>query len=110
MEPAVLGIPILFGPYNFSFKETVDGLLAANAGVMVHDVADLGRALGRLLDSEEERRRMGARARDVILSHQGATNRNYALLLPLLKTEGRRLPASDFDRTMPRAASDLDSR
>src|SRR6185436_18314324 len=28
MEPAVLGVPVLFGPYNFSFKETVEDLLA----------------------------------------------------------------------------------
>ena len=27
MEPAILSVPVLFGPYNFSFKETVEDLL-----------------------------------------------------------------------------------
>lgn len=87
MEPAILGVPTLFGPYNISFKETVDALLGAGAGLMVHDSIELADALGSLLDSREDRRKMGIRAHGVIMSHQGATGRNYALLLSLLKRE-----------------------
>ncbi len=87
MEPAILGLPILFGPYNISFKETVDALLDANAGLMVCDAIELSNALGSLLDNSENRRKMGARAYEVIMNHQGATERNYTLLLSLLKME-----------------------
>ena len=45
MEPAILGVPVLFGPYNFSFKETVDDLLAADAGKLVRDAAELRAAV-----------------------------------------------------------------
>ena len=41
MEPAILGVPVLFGPYNFSFKETVEDLLAADAGKLVRDADEL---------------------------------------------------------------------
>ena len=41
MEPAIFGVPVLFGPYNFSFKETVDDLLAADAGKLVRDAVEL---------------------------------------------------------------------
>ena len=109
MEPAILGIPVLFGPYNFSFKETVDDLLEQHAGTIVHDVDELTHTLSNLVVDEDARHAMGARAREVILGNQGATRRNYALLLPLLQRETERLPASSFD-TMPRAASDPDSR
>ena len=32
MEPAILSVPVLFGPYNFSFKETVEDLLGGGRG------------------------------------------------------------------------------
>src|SRR5690606_37168769 len=110
MEPAVLGMPVLFGPYNFSFKETAEQLTAAGGGILVADRDALGAALGELVRDAAERRRMGEKARDVVLRGQGATRRNYLLLLALLEGAGERLPAYGFDRTMPRAAGDLDSR
>ena len=87
MEPAILGLPILFGPYSISFQETVDALLDANAGIMVCDAIELSNALESLLDDSENRRKMGIRAYEVIMNHQGATERNYTLLLSLLKME-----------------------
>ena len=80
IEPAIKGVPVLFGPHHFSFRDTVDDLLAAGAGIEVGDAAELRAALGRLLSDGWLRRWMGRRARDVILRRQGATGRNYALL------------------------------
>jgi 3-deoxy-D-manno-octulosonic-acid transferase len=80
MEPAILGVPVLFGPYNFSFKETVDDLLAADAGRLVHDAAELTAAVVALVTDRDARRELGQRARQVVLAGQGATARNYALL------------------------------
>jgi 3-deoxy-D-manno-octulosonic-acid transferase len=84
MEPAILGLPVLFGPYNFSFKETVVDLLADNAGILVHDRDELGRALSALAGSKEQRTAMGERARRVVLDGQGASARNLNLLAPLI--------------------------
>ncbi len=110
MEPAILGLPILFGSYHFSFKETVNELLRADAGIEVHDGDELEAALTALVGSRERRQELGGRARDVVLRGQGATQRNYELLVPLLRSGGERLPAPAFERTMPPAIGDTDSR
>ena len=80
MEPAILGVPVLFGPYNFSFKETVDDLLAADAGRLVRDASELTRAVVELVGDRDARRALGARGQHVIEAGRGATERNYALL------------------------------
>ena len=80
IEPAILGVPVLFGPHHFSFRDTVDDLLAAEAGIRVANAVELREALELLLADGERRRRMGRRAREVILRRQGATGRNYDLL------------------------------
>jgi 3-deoxy-D-manno-octulosonic-acid transferase len=107
MEPAILAVPVLFGPYNFSFKETVDDLLAADAGVLVRDERELASAIDELVRDERRRRELGARAQQVVRAGQGATARNYESLLKLLYAP-RRLPAQRFDRKMSRPAKDLD--
>jgi 3-deoxy-D-manno-octulosonic-acid transferase len=86
MEPAVFGVPVLFGPYNFSFKETVDDLLAADAGRLVRDAAELRAAVVALVADRGERRALGERAQHVVDQGRGATARNYALLAQLLRT------------------------
>jgi 3-deoxy-D-manno-octulosonic-acid transferase len=85
MEPAILGVPVLFGPYNFSFKETVDDLLAADAGTLVHDAAELRERVVALAGDPAARRALGQRAQRVVEQGRGATARNYALLCELLR-------------------------
>ena len=84
MEPAILALPVLFGPHNFSFRETVADLVAADAGIMVRDRDELTVALGELVDSETRRVEMGRRAQQVVIDGQGASERNLELLLPIL--------------------------
>jgi 3-deoxy-D-manno-octulosonic-acid transferase len=84
MEPAILGVPVLFGPYNFSFKETVDDLTAADAGKLVRDAAELKAAVVALVADRDGRRALGMRAQRVVDAGRGATQRNYALLSKLL--------------------------
>jgi 3-deoxy-D-manno-octulosonic-acid transferase len=86
MEPAILGVPVLFGQYNFSFKETVDDLLAAEAGTLVRDAAELRASVVALVGDRDRRRALGQRAQRVVDRGRGATERNYALLAQLLKT------------------------
>jgi 3-deoxy-D-manno-octulosonic-acid transferase len=79
-------VPVLFGPYNFSFKETVDDLLAADAGRLVQDAAELRTAVVALAGDGDARRALGLRAQRVVASGRGATERNYALLAQCLST------------------------
>ena len=92
MEPAIQGLPVLFGPCNASFAETARALRQAGAGAMVRDAGELARALLPLLDDGAARREMGARAREVVLSRQGATKRNYALIRALVASGPESLP------------------
>jgi 3-deoxy-D-manno-octulosonic-acid transferase len=80
MEPAVCGVPVVFGPYNFSFRETADDLVAADAGIQVDTVFALTEALALLAADPQRRREMGERARKLVLAKQGASARNFALL------------------------------
>jgi 3-deoxy-D-manno-octulosonic-acid transferase len=84
MEPAILGIAPIFGPYNFSFQETVRALLDGNAGLQVSDQAEIYHVLRRFLDNPGTAAEMGARARQVILGNRGATDLNFALIEPYI--------------------------
>jgi 3-deoxy-D-manno-octulosonic-acid transferase len=85
MEPAIFGVPVLFGQFNFSFKETVDDLLAADAGKLVRDAAELAAAVVALVADRDGRRALGGRAQRVVAAGRGATQRNYALLAGLIQ-------------------------
>jgi 3-deoxy-D-manno-octulosonic-acid transferase len=104
MEPAIRGLPVLFGPYNFSFKETVDALLEAQGGVLVRDGQELRAALSVLLTDAAARARMGRAAKEIVLRGQGATARNHALIAALLERGEPRLQALTRDPTMPQPA------
>ena len=94
MEPAVLGVPVLFGPHNTSFAETARALEAAGGGLRVQDAGQIGAALTALCANREARLRMGASARAVVLAAQGATARNSALLRALLDAPAATLPVT----------------
>ena len=94
MEPAIAGIPVLFGPHHSSFAETAEALVEAGAGAVVHDEDELARHLLRLVEDESGRQRMGMKARAAILSRQGATERNYTLLQPLLRSGSKSPPVT----------------
>ena len=108
MEPAVLGVPALFGPYNYSFRETADDLVRGDAGVMVSDAVELAAALGALVRNSRRRRAMGERAREVVLRGQGATQSNYEMIGALLSGGRGELQGIAVSRTMPRTATDPD--
>lgn len=108
MEPAVLGVPVLFGPYNYSFSETADDLVRGDAGIIVSDAAELATHLRSLVRNPDRRRAMGERAKEVVLRGQGATQSNYELIGALLAGERGELQGTAVSRTMPRTATDPD--
>ncbi|HRD65747.1 MAG TPA: lipid IV(A) 3-deoxy-D-manno-octulosonic acid transferase [Candidatus Competibacter sp.] len=72
LEPALLGLPVLFGPHMFNFSEASRHLLDARAARQVADVAALATAVDRLLADPRLRQTVGQRGRAVVERHRGA--------------------------------------
>ena len=85
MEPAICGVPVLFGPYNYSFAQVATELERAGGGQLVHNAGELRDALARVCADPEMAAHMGAAARDVVLAGRGATARNLMLIRGLLE-------------------------
>jgi len=85
LEAAAAGTPIVVGPHMENFAEIAAAFADAGAMITAAGAADLGRALGQLLDDPAAMRDLAARARAVIGAHRGATGRTLELLAPLLE-------------------------
>ena len=80
LEPALLGLPTLFGPHMFNFTEAGERLRQAGAAWPVADAAELAAAVDRLLADPTLRRDAGQRGQAVVNQHRGA----LAALLTLI--------------------------
>ncbi|GBD37750.1 3-deoxy-D-manno-octulosonic acid transferase [bacterium HR36] len=84
LEPAALGVPTVFGPNVWNFREIAHELLQAQAAWQVHSPDELYDALSALLSDPLRRQELGARARQTVLAHQGAVYRTLLALRPWL--------------------------
>jgi len=72
LEPAVYGIPVIYGPKHTTSREAKQMLELGN-GIMVKNKRDVYRALRRLTSDETERVRLGEISRKFIEDNLGAT-------------------------------------
>lgn len=72
LEPALLGLAVLFGPHMFNFTEAGQRLLAAHAAWQVADAAELTMAVDRLLAEPQQRQAAGRRGREMVERQRGA--------------------------------------
>lgn len=79
VEPAALGVPVLFGPKHGNAREA-GRLAAAGGGHVVHTVVELRDTLARWLRDESTRQRVGAAARAFVQSHTGGADTNAELI------------------------------
>lgn len=84
LEPAAYGAAVCFGPKTWNFKQIVELLLAANAARRVQSPQELEQFVCEMLTAPALARSMGTRAKELVLSQQGATDRTVDALLPLL--------------------------
>jgi 3-deoxy-D-manno-octulosonic-acid transferase len=75
IEPAGLGVPVVFGPHVWNFRDAAMRLLEVNAAIRVEGTNAMEHELLRLLDNNELRETMGKSARAMVLAQQGATER-----------------------------------
>jgi 3-deoxy-D-manno-octulosonic-acid transferase len=80
IEPAGYGVPTLFGPHVWNFRDAANRLIGAGGAVMVQDAAELERELAKLLEDAGRREQMGEAARKLVREQQGATERTLDVL------------------------------
>lgn len=84
LEPAVYGIPVLFGPTFEKFKEAQD-LNSIEAGKSVNNYEDLEKTLTTLISRKEIREKMGTNAGRYVSENAGATDKILNDIRGLLK-------------------------
>ena len=80
LEPAVWGIPVMFGPHTDHCAEVAALLAEAGGGRRVMGVEDLVTSLEEWLGQPETRHRTGQAARQVVLDNQGALTRSLEFI------------------------------
>jgi 3-deoxy-D-manno-octulosonic-acid transferase len=80
IEPAGLGVPVVFGPHTWNFRDAVAGLLEAGGAIQVKDESELEQAVHGLLQDADLRRRTGEAAHTFVLAQQGATERTLDMM------------------------------
>ena len=84
-EPAHFGKPVLFGPWMQNFKEMAEEFVRAGGACRVNDAAELEKEILNLLDDPGRRRQIGSAGRELVRRHQGATENNIRMILPVVK-------------------------
>ena len=80
LEPAAIGLPVLFGPHMSNFVAARDLLLQAGAAQQVVDADGLASALIRLFADAEQRRSMGQAGEAAVTANRGAKQRLLDLI------------------------------
>ncbi len=75
LEPALFGIPVLFGTHTSHFKDVSVAMKKGKAAIEVSNEKGLAKNAARLLSCEEERTLMGRRAEEVAQKFVGASTR-----------------------------------
>jgi 3-deoxy-D-manno-octulosonic-acid transferase len=98
LEPAAYGVAICFGPNTWNFRDIVGRLLAADGARVVKDAAEFEAFVLHMLEYPQEAAALGERARQLVLSQQGATWRTGRLLCESIENVTHR------ETKQPRAA------
>jgi len=84
LEPARIGVPVLYGPHMEDFQEIAADLIASGGARTVADVEELAAVLGELIENNTLCRQMGSRSRDFVEARQGVVSRHLDLIATLL--------------------------
>lgn len=85
VEPALLGLPVIYGKHMGNFEEEARLLTESGGGIPIEHSEDLAPALEKLLSNPEEILKRGAQAAEVVQQQMGSVNRNLDLIQSLLE-------------------------
>jgi 3-deoxy-D-manno-octulosonic-acid transferase len=80
IEPAGYGVPVVFGPHVWNFRDAAGRLVESGGAIMISDARGLEAAMARLLEDASMRRRMGEAAQELVRQQQGATARTIDVI------------------------------
>jgi 3-deoxy-D-manno-octulosonic-acid transferase len=80
IEPAGYGVPCVFGPHVWNFRDAAKRLVEVGGAVMVTDADTLEMEIAKLATDATCRERMGRGAGKLVQRQQGATARTLAML------------------------------
>jgi len=75
IEPAGYGVPVVFGPHIWNFKDAAENLVRVSGAKMAKTTEDLVPILEHWLNDEQVRQAAGKAARRFVQSQQGAVER-----------------------------------
>jgi 3-deoxy-D-manno-octulosonic-acid transferase len=94
LEPAALGVAVVFGPNVWNFQDVAEQLCHHRAARQVLSPQELEAALSELLSTPHLRQEIGHRARQFVQTQQGAVLRTLTALQPLLVHSTARVQAA----------------
>ena len=80
LEPASVGVPVLFGPHMNNFREIASKILSNAAGVQVREASLLPSVVRGLLDNPAARAEMGGNGARLLVENRGATERHMEII------------------------------
>jgi 3-deoxy-D-manno-octulosonic-acid transferase len=83
LEPAVYGVPVMYGPQHENSREAIQ-LAGRGGGIVVHDQAECHTILHEMLTNPKRRMKAGAIAFGLVKENVGATKRFIEYLSPIL--------------------------
>ncbi len=84
IEPAILGVPVIFGPHMEDFSEVSNGLIDAGGAFSVSNTEDLYTTFRRFAIDREFRSGSGQAALKFVREQQGVISRHINLIRKLL--------------------------
>jgi len=91
IEPAGYGVPTLFGPHVWNFRDAARRLIDAGGAAMIRTPEELEAALAEWIADPALRSRMGDAAQKLVREQQGATERTLDALDAVLAESSRTL-------------------
>jgi 3-deoxy-D-manno-octulosonic-acid transferase len=80
IEPAGYGVPCVFGPHVWNFRDAARRLVEVGAAAVIRDGRELELEVAKLIDDPVLRERMGQAARELVRRQQGATERTVQVI------------------------------
>lgn len=85
LEPAVLGVPVLFGPYMHNFQNLADLFCQRKAAVQVKDSEDLANCVVKFLTNQEDSRQIVANATNIFEENKDVLDKTFLFIDEKLK-------------------------